>query len=70
MYSREIYSTSIARLSLQELETRSGFVIGACNLHNIRYAADIMLMVYTERKLEVLSDRVVEESEKNGLTIN
>ena len=40
------------------------------NIHNLRYADDITLMVKSEEKLKSLLIRMKEESEKVGLKLN
>ena len=59
-----------SEIILRELEGRQGFVIGGHNMNNLRYADDTVLISESEDKLQELLRKVIEESEKKGLTIN
>ena len=55
---------------LWETEDQKGFIIGGQNINNLRYADDTVLIAKSEKRLQDLLDKVVEESKKKGLTIN
>ena len=40
------------------------------NINNLRYADDTVMIAKSERKLQDLLDKRVEESKKKGLTMN
>ena len=51
-------------------KSQAAIKIARKNIHNLRYADDITLMVKSEEKLKSLLIRMKEESEKVGLKIN
>lgn len=55
---------------LRELQDHEGVNVGGRNLNNLRYADDTVLLADSERKLQQLMDKVVEESAKKGLNVN
>ena len=55
---------------LRELEDLKGLIIGGANITNHRYADDTVLVADSQDDLQMLLDRVVDESRKRGLTIN
>ena len=55
---------------LRELENEKGLRVGGCNITNIRYADDTVLMAESAEDLQRLLDVVVRESERKGLSIN
>jgi len=59
-----------SEIILREISTLQGFLIGGHNLNNLRYADDTVLIAESEEKLQEILDKVVEASEKKGLTIN
>ena len=54
---------------LRELENLKGIIMGDANMTNLRYADDTVLVVDSQDNLQMLLDRVVDESRKRGLTI-
>ena len=61
-----LHSEMIMR-NIQELE---GVRIGGQNISNLRYADDTVLIADSNEKLQIIFDRVNEESENKGLKIN
>ncbi|KAG1714816.1 Ribonuclease Oy [Nymphon striatum] len=55
---------------LRQLEDLPGISLGGNNINNIRFADDTALIAASEKKLQALLDKVVECSDKMGLTIN
>jgi len=55
---------------LRELDGLHGLIIGGRNLNNLRYADDTALIAESSEELQVLLDKVVEESRKMGLSLN
>ena len=51
-------------------ETQAGITIAGRNINNLRYADDTTLMAESEEELKSLLMKVIEESEKAGLTLN
>ena len=51
-------------------KSQAAIKIARKNIHNLRYADDITLMVKSEEKLKSLLIRMKEESEKVGLKLN
>ena len=49
---------------------QTGIKIAGRNIHNLRYADDIILMAESEEELNSLLMKVKEESEKAGLKLN
>ena len=59
-----------SEMILHETEDLKGFITGGQNINNLRYADDTVLIAKSEKELQGLLDKVVEESKKKGLTIN
>lgn len=55
---------------MRDIEDCEGISIGGRNINNLRYADDTVLIADTKVKLQVLLNRVKEESGNRGLTIN
>ena len=51
-------------------EAQAGIEIAGRNINNLRYADDTTLMAESDEKLQSLSMKVKEESEKVGLMLN
>ena len=51
-------------------KSQAGIKIARKNIHNLRYADDITLMVKSKEKLKSLLMKMKEESEKVGLKLN
>ena len=49
---------------MRELDSVGGFVIGGHNLNNIRFADDSVIIAASKEKLQVLLNKVAEESQK------
>jgi len=61
-----LYGEIIMR-NIRECE---GISFGGRNINNLRYADDTVLLADTNKKLQLMFNRVKEESESKGLTIN
>ena len=61
-----LYSESI----LREVEELHGVVINGRNVNNIRYVDDTVSIAETEKDLQHILDKVIEESESLGLALN
>ena len=61
LYSEKIF---------MELDDQQGFIVGGYNFNNARYADDAVLVAGSERKLQQMLDKVVEEGNKMGMAIN
>ncbi len=59
-----------SEMILRALEDLKGVHVGGRNVNNLRYADDTVLIAESQAKLQELLDKVVEESETKGLSIN
>ena len=64
LFSR--YSETI----LRKIEDLPGIAINGHNFNNIRYADDTVMIAETEAGLQNPLNKVIEESEKLGLSLN
>ena len=55
---------------MHALEDLEGISIGGRNLNNIRYADDAVLIADSEKKLQALMSKLMDECESKGLRIN
>ena len=55
---------------MKQLEDIPGISVGGRNINNLRYADDTTMLAYMEEKLQVLMDKIVEESARAGLSLN
>jgi hypothetical protein len=55
---------------LKEIEDLHGIAIGGVYMNNVRYADDTALITDSNKKLQVIVDKLVTESEKKGLYMN
>jgi hypothetical protein len=67
--SPDLYNLYSERI-MKKLEGLEGFRVGGVNINNLRYADDTTLLANSSDKLQILLDKVVEESEKRGLKVN
>ena len=64
-----LYAEYIMRNAVLDV-AQTGIKIAGRNIHNLRYADDIILMAESEEELNSLLMKVKEESEKAGLKLN
>ena len=55
---------------MRHIEDMEGFRVGGCNINNVRYADDTVLIADSAEKLQRLIDRVDSAGEELGLKIN
>ena len=55
---------------MRNIEDMPGIKVGGCNINNLRYADDTVLIAGSEQELQALLDKVVKESENKGLSLN
>ena len=55
---------------MNALEDLEGISIGGGNVNNTRYADDTVLIADLEKKLQALMNKLTDECESKGLTIN
>ena len=59
-----------SEIILREVEELHGVLINGCNVNNIRYAEDTILIAETEKDLQHILNKVIKESESFGLALN
>ena len=73
VYCYPAYLTYMQKYIMQNAgleKSQAGIKIARKNIHNLRYADDITLMVKSKEKLKSLLIRMKEESEKVGLKLS
>ena len=59
-----------SEIILRQIEDLQGVIVNGRNLNNIRYADDTVLISDTEEGLQLIVNKVIEESERMGLSLN